>query len=99
MAATSWSRPGAFRTPLELDLRTLGLNWTDAVTFASMADWRRVRQTYGRWVNAPAAHNSRTYPKTIFESYVTISQAEIAARAIGWFRIACSLIRRSPASG
>jgi len=39
-------------------------------------------------------HNSRTYPKTIFESYVTISQAEIAAPAIGWFHIPCSLIRR-----
>jgi pyruvate/2-oxoglutarate dehydrogenase complex dihydrolipoamide dehydrogenase (E3) component len=28
----------------------------------------------------------------IFESYVTISQGEIEALAIGWFHIACSLI-------
>ena len=49
--------------------------------------------------NAPAARNSRTYPKTIFGSYATISQEEIAAPAIGWFHIACSPIPRSPASG
>src|SRR4029077_15856234 len=99
MAATSWSRQGAFRTPLELDLRRPALNWTDAVTFASMADWRRVRQMCGRWAHELAAPNLRTYPKTIFESYATISQVEIAARATAWFHIACSLVLRSPASG
>src|SRR5271169_464499 len=29
-----------------------------------MAGWERVRQRYGQWGNAPAAHNSLTYPKT-----------------------------------
>jgi pyruvate/2-oxoglutarate dehydrogenase complex dihydrolipoamide dehydrogenase (E3) component len=48
------------------------------------------------WGNAPAAHNSRTYPKTIFGSSVTISQEEIGARMIAWFHIACSPIPRSP---
>src|SRR5258705_6856469 len=95
MVATSWSRLDAFRIQPELDLRKPVLNWTDAVTFVSMADWRRVRQTYGRWGNALAAHNSRTSPKTIFESSVTISQAEIATPAIGWFHIPGSAIRRS----
>ena len=61
-----------------------------------MIGWRRVRQTSGPSVNAPAVHNSRTYPKTIFVSYVTIWQEEIAARAIGWFPIACSLIPLLP---
>ena len=98
-AATSWSRLGAFRTRAELALKKPASKSTDAVTFASLADWRPVRRTYGRSVNAPAARNSRTYPKTTFESYVTISQAEIATPAIGWFHIPCSLIRRSPASG
>ena len=42
-----------------------------------------VRQMYGPSGNAPAVRNSRIYPKTIFESYVTISQEEIAAPAIG----------------
>src|SRR5882762_117702 len=60
MVATSWSRLGAFRTRPELDLRKPALNWTGAATFVSMADWRRVRQPYGRWGNALAAHNSRT---------------------------------------
>src|SRR6516225_8583433 len=87
MAATSWSRWGVFRTPRGLDLRRSVLNWTDVATFASMGDWRRVRQTFGRWGNAPAAHNSRTYLKTIFGSYVIIWQAEIAARMAGWFLI------------
>src|ERR1700730_4787041 len=99
MAATSWSRRGVFRIPLELDLREPELNQTDAVTFRSMADWRQVRQMFGRWANAPAVRNSRTYPKTIFESYVTISQEEIEAPTIGWFHIACSPIPRSLASG
>ena len=70
---------------------------TAAVTFASMADWRQLRQTYGPSGNAPAVHSSRTYLKTIFESYVTTSQVEIAAPAIGWYHIACSLILPSPA--
>jgi pyruvate/2-oxoglutarate dehydrogenase complex dihydrolipoamide dehydrogenase (E3) component len=90
---------GAFRTPPKLDLRTPALNWTGAVTFASMADWRRVRRTCGRWGNAPAAHNSPIYQKTIFESSGTISQVEIAARTSAWFHIACSLILHSPTSG
>jgi len=43
-----------------------------------------------------AAHNSRTYPKTIFASFVTIWQEGIAAHAVGWFRTACSRIPRLP---
>src|ERR1700756_3747766 len=82
-AATFWSRQGAFRTPPELDSWRLALNWTDAVTFASMADWRQALQIYGQSGNAPAVHNSRTYPRTIFEFYVTTSQEEIAAPTIG----------------
>jgi pyruvate/2-oxoglutarate dehydrogenase complex dihydrolipoamide dehydrogenase (E3) component len=50
----------------------------------------------GPWGNAPAAHNLRTYPKTIFGSSVTIWQEETAARMIGWFHTACSLIPRLP---
>jgi pyruvate/2-oxoglutarate dehydrogenase complex dihydrolipoamide dehydrogenase (E3) component len=42
------------------------------------------------------SRNSRTYPKTIFESYVTISEVEIAPRATGWFHIVCSPILRLP---
>ena len=86
---------GAFPTPLELDLRRPALNWTAAVTFASMADWRRVGPTCGRWANAPAAHNSRTYPKMIFASFATISPETLAARAIDWFLTACLPSRRS----
>src|SRR5437870_1825087 len=41
MVATSWSRLGAFRIQPELDLRKPALNWTGAVTFASMADRRQ----------------------------------------------------------
>src|SRR5215475_5010931 len=98
-AATSWSRLGAFRIPPELDSRRPALNWTGAVTFASMTDWRQVRQTYGPSGNALVVHNSHTYPKTIFASYVTIWQEEIAAPASGSFPIACSLIPRSLVSG
>ena len=81
-AATCWSPLDACRTPPELVLRKPVSNWTDAATFVSMAGWRRARRTYGRWGNAPAAPNSPTYPKTIFESCAIISPEEVAARAI-----------------
>ena len=82
-----------------IGLEEAGVNWTVAATSASMTGWKQVRQTSGRSGNAPAARNSPTYPKTIFGSYGTIWQEEIAARAIGLSHIACSLILRSPMSG
>ena len=45
--------------------------------------WRQVHRASGPSANALAAPNSRTYPKTIFVSCVTIWQEEIAVRAIG----------------
>jgi pyruvate/2-oxoglutarate dehydrogenase complex dihydrolipoamide dehydrogenase (E3) component len=38
-AATSWSRPGAFRTPLGSDSRMPALSWTGAATFALTTGW------------------------------------------------------------
>src|SRR6516165_5298733 len=96
MAAIFWRRLGAFRTRPELDLLRPALSWTAAVTFASMVGWKRVRQTSGPWESAPAAHYSRTYPKTIFGSSVIIWREEIGPHMIGWFHTACSLIPRSP---
>ena len=46
--------------------------------------------------NAPEARSSRTYRRTTFRSSGTISPEGSAARAIGWFPIACSRTLRSP---
>jgi pyruvate/2-oxoglutarate dehydrogenase complex dihydrolipoamide dehydrogenase (E3) component len=65
------------------ELLQVGGEWTNAATFASMEGWRQMRQMYGPSVSAPAVRNSRTSPKTIFESFVTISQEQIVAPTIG----------------
>ena len=49
--------------------------------------------------NALAARISRTYPRTIFASFVTIWQEGIAARAIESLHTACSRIPRLPTWG
>jgi pyruvate/2-oxoglutarate dehydrogenase complex dihydrolipoamide dehydrogenase (E3) component len=96
--ATFSSPQGVFRTPPESGLKRSALSWTVEAIFVSMNDWKQVCWGSGLWAKAPAARNSRTYPKTIFGLFATIWPEGSEARAIDRCHIACSLILHSRTS-
>ena len=82
----------------DIGLEEAGVELDGADTFASTNASRRLRTAFGRSGNAPAARSSRTHPSTTFGSSGTTWPEGTAARAIGWFPIACSRIPRLLAS-